>query len=157
MNIADFLIEDHRRIRAALSDILLEVKQGFPIWGLRGKMRDLIAHLQLHEETEDLLFTRLLEETGDPALRLNIEELESEHREVWQFLELTLDAFNSESPDFIRRAFLKLHGQILAHISHEEDRFFPGARKALSEEVLSELGEKAGRAYSRYEHFLGAQ
>lgn len=146
MDIVEFLKEEHRVIRNDMRRVGSALISGYPGAEVRMEFRDLVARLQLHEEIEQQLFSSL----DDQARKADEEnpwtsELRKAHEAVWTFLDLTLDAMDSESPEFIRRAFFKFEARMRAHLEREEKVLFPWLRR-LPESRLEGLGAKARKA-----------
>ena len=153
MKIIEFLTEDHEKlrqdcleIRKNLNPTTQETQKIF-----REKVKNYIAHFELHEAVEDLyLLKHLQTPSGPPALKQLLEDYEKGHKKIWESLNALIQQTHHRNSKTLQADFFNFVALIECHTSCEERLYFPIFKQHIDEKTLEHLGEKCKKYYERY-------
>src|SRR5581483_7286988 len=113
MDIVEFLLNDHRRMRTELKEIPKTAAEG----PLRRKIRQHISHFELHESVEDRFMERLKKLPGYTVSEQFLGEFEKNHEQLWKLLDKLQDAVNKKDAAAIHKAALNFRVVSEAHMA----------------------------------------
>lgn len=144
MDIIQFLIQDHDRLRADALQIRKHLKEKI----VREKIKKYIAHFERHEWIEDKF---LLGHLKNIAARSEIENLmheyEKNHREIWKSLNHLMQDVDNRDFQMLRTDFFNFSEIVERHGFSEERLYFPIFSQYISPPALEELGQKSREYY----------
>lgn len=148
MNIIEFLIDDHDRLRRDCVEIKRNLADGI---FLRNKIKKYIADMELHESIEfRFLITKLNRMDLDSRLSALIITHEEQHEKIWALIEELVQAVSARHLPAIQKIFFDFYDFVESHIRLEERVIFPGIEESIEEKTLEEWGEIAERYYKRF-------
>ncbi|OGR84038.1 MAG: hypothetical protein A2901_03550 [Elusimicrobia bacterium RIFCSPLOWO2_01_FULL_54_10] len=148
MDIIDFLIEDHNRMRLELSKIHKQLNDP----NLRQIVKTFITDFETHESAEeDILFPALRryqkEELGPLALSYDLD-----HEKIWELLDELMSTVDYGSLDHIQRVYFAFDSLAESHFRYEERTLFPIIRKIMDKKSLHSLGAMAEKHFKQRSH-----
>ncbi len=141
MNIIDFLIEEHEKMRRQL----VVIRQCLSQACLRDKVEGFVKEYKLHESIEDkVLFPPLIEIFArSPEKKAVVVDFEQSHRDIWKSMKHLTEALDRSRHEVLRQAFFEFCASTESHLGQEERTLFPMIRDNVQVEVLDELGSRA--------------
>lgn len=148
MNIIEFLIADHDRLRKDCMEIKNSLSSGKMA---RERIKHYIGHLELHEAVEQrFLISKLKALQECDKLNPWLTNYEEEHKRMWSFLDELLDVTKMKEFSVIQKTFFDFFTFVESHVLTEEQTFFPAAEKLLDQYTLEECCTEAQRYYERH-------
>lgn len=144
MNIIDFLIQDHDRLRRELTEIHRNLFRR----DLPARMKSFMANFEMHESIEDEILFPAMVRGGEPLQEM--EDCEEAHSKIWSDLNGMLDFTNLKCPTRLQQAYFEFCARANRHFDHEERFLFPELRERLDPAALEKLGRKALERMSRF-------
>ena len=154
MNAIDLLLEDHKRVKAILSQLSDSTERAVK------KRTELLNKLEmeitLHTRLEEEILYPVFKKAGGKEQAVMYHEAKEEHRTVDSLVLPDLKNTAPDSLEFSGRA--KVVKELLEHhIEEEETEMFPQARKLLGKKVLDELGEQMEAMKAEYKKSLNSK
>lgn len=149
MDIIQFLILDHERLRHDRLDIKKSLSEGVI---LNNRIKKYISDLELHETIENkFLISKLNALPDKEKLDTLVDGYKSEHHKIWEHIQELIDHIQTGRLASIQQTFFNFIAHVEAHVEIEERSFFPTIRKLFDLKTLEELGQKAENYYDRYQ------
>ncbi len=132
MDVIEFLIEDHNRLRKELERIGENLSEN----GLKESLRAFVSHYDFHESVENEILSSE-KANGD------VHGYKWIHSGAHSLLKDLQGFVESQHPVYIQRAFSNFQVLTQSHFEYEKNTIFPILRKLLDEKTLDDLGHKA--------------
>lgn len=154
MNAIDLLLEDHKRVKAILSQLSDSTERALK------KRTELLNKLEMeitiHTRLEEEILYPVFKKAGDKEQAVMYHEAKEEHRTVDSLVLPDLKKTAPDSLEFSGR--VKVVKELLEHhIEEEETEMFPQARKLLGKAVLDELGKQMEAMKTEYKKSLNSK
>ncbi|MCF6762949.1 hemerythrin domain-containing protein [Pseudomonas fragi] len=154
MNAIDLLLEDHKRVKAILSQLSDSTERALK------KRTELLNKLDMeitiHTRLEEEILYPVFKKAGGKEQAVMYHEAKEEHRTVDSLVLPDLKKTAPDSLEFSGR--VKVVKELLEHhIEEEETEMFPQARKLLGKAVLEELGKQMEAMKTEYKKSLNSK
>ncbi|MCK6254504.1 hemerythrin domain-containing protein [Pseudomonas fragi] len=154
MNAIDLLLEDHKRVKAILSQLSDSTERALK------KRTELLNKLEMeitiHTRLEEEILYPVFKKAGGKEQAVMYHEAKEEHRTVDSLVLPDLKKTAPDSLEFSGR--VKVVKELLEHhIEEEETEMFPQARKLLGKAVLEELGKQMEAMKTEYKKSLNSK
>lgn len=154
MNAIDLLLEDHKRVKAILSQLSDSTERALK------KRTELLNKLEMeitiHTRLEEEILYPVFKKAGGKEQAVMYHEAKEEHRTVDSLVLPDLKKTAPDSLEFSGR--VKVVKELLEHhIEEEETEMFPQARKLLGKAVLDELGKQMEAMKTEYKKSLNSK
>ncbi|MCF3194391.1 hemerythrin domain-containing protein [Pseudomonas bubulae] len=154
MNAIDLLLEDHKRVKAILSQLSDSTERALK------KRTELLNKLDMeitiHTRLEEEILYPVFKKAGGKEQAVMYHEAKEEHRTVDSLVLPDLKKTAPDSLEFSGR--VKVVKELLEHhIEEEETEMFPQARKLLGKAVLDELGKQMEAMKTEYKKSLNSK
>ena len=154
MNAIDLLLEDHKRVKAILSQLSDSTERALK------KRTELLNRLDMeitiHTRLEEEILYPVFKKAGGKEQAVMYHEAKEEHRTVDSLVLPDLKKTAPDSLEFSGR--VKVVKELLEHhIEEEETEMFPQARKLLGKAVLEELGKQMEAMKTEYKKSLNSK
>ena len=154
MNAIDLLLEDHKRVKAILSQLSDTTERALK------KRTELLNKLEMeitiHTRLEEEILYPVFKKAGGKEQAVMYHEAKEEHRTVDSLVLPDLKKTAPDSLEFSGR--VKVVKELLEHhIEEEETEMFPQARKLLGKAVLDELGKQMEAMKTEYKKSLNSK
>ena len=154
MNAIDLLLEDHKRVKAILSQLSDSTERAVK------KRTELLNKLEMeitiHTRLEEEILYPVFKKAGGKEQAVMYHEAKEEHRTVDSLVLPDLKKTAPDSLEFSGRANV-VKELLEHHIEEEETEMFPQARKLLGKAVLEELGKQMEAMKAEYKKSLNSK
>lgn len=154
MNAIDLLLEDHKRVKAILSQLSDSTERA--VKKRTELLNKLEMEISIHTRLEEEILYPVFKKAGGKEQAVMYHEAKEEHRTVDSLVLPDLKKTAPDSLEFSGRA--KVVKELLEHhIEEEETEMFPQARKLLGKAVLEELGKQMEAMKAEYKKSLNSK
>ena len=147
MNVIEWLVEDHDKLRREL----VNIRKNLCDASLKKRVKNFAFDLEFHESIEEeILFSQMGDHIADEMTGKAMSHCEDAHDEIWRLIDELLEKVDQHHFSDLQQCFFYFDATVEAHIRHEEHILFPRLLQLLDKSLMEDLSRKVEERTTKF-------